>query len=220
MSDRKFSWESDEYRAARADLHRAESDLLDQIEAVARQRRALPPVGSVPSDYRYQDGSSDVSLADLFEDRGKPLILVHYMFADDAENPCPMCTLWADGYDALVPHLTQMASVALVAKADVGKLKAVADRRGWSNLRVLSSRGSTFNRDFAVEDADGTQQPGVSVFTLTDDGAVEHFYSTEMARERGIDLLTPFWHLLDLLPKGRQDFMPRLDYGAAEPATA
>lgn len=215
MSDKTFAWESDGYRAVRADLHQAESDLLDQIEAVARQRRALPPVGHVPADYRFREGSAEVALADLFVDRAKPLILVHFMFAADAENPCPMCTLWADGYDTLMPHLTQMANVALVAKADAEKLKAFADRRGWSNLRVLSSHDSTFNRDFGVEDADGTQSPGVSVFTLTDDNAVEHFYSSEMSRLRGIDLLTPFWHLLDLLPEGRQDFMPRLDYGAA-----
>ncbi len=215
MSDKTFAWESDDYRAARADLHQAESDLLDQIEAVARQRRALPPVGCVPAGYRFREGASDVVLTDLFTDRTKPLILIHYMFGANAAAPCPMCTLWVDGYNALMPHLSQMANVALVAKADAEKLKDFADRRGWSNLRVLSSRDTTFNRDFGAEDEDGTQRPGVSVFTLTDDNTVEHFYSSEMSRERGIDLLTPFWHLLDLLPEGRQDFMPRLDYGAA-----
>lgn len=220
MSEKTFAWETGDYRAARADLHQAESDLLDQIEVVARQRRALPPVGRISTGYRFRERASDVSLTDLFADRTKPLILIHYMFGADAEAPCPMCTLWVDGYNALMPHLTQMANVALVAKADAGKLQAFADRRGWSNLRVLSSRDTTFNRDFGAEDEDGTQRPGVSVFTLTEDNAVEHFYSSEMSRERGIDLLTPFWHLLDLLPEGRQDFMPRLDYGAARRRSA
>ncbi|MFI7499222.1 hypothetical protein ACIBVL_12045 [Streptomyces sp. NPDC049687] len=31
-------------------------------------------------------------------------------------------------------------------------------------------------------------------------------------RERGIDLLTPVWHLLDLTPHGRADWYPALDY--------
>jgi predicted dithiol-disulfide oxidoreductase (DUF899 family) len=108
-----------------------------------------------------------------------------------------------------------MANVVLVAKADAGRLQAFADGRGWSNLRVLSSHDTTFSRDFGAEDEDGIQRPGVSVFALTDENAVEHFYSSEMSRERGIDLLTPFWHLLDLLPDGREDFMPRLEYGSA-----
>lgn len=216
MNEKTFAWETGDYRAARADLHQAESDLLDQIEAVAQQRRALSPVGRIPTGYRFREGASDVALADLFADRAKPLILIHYMFGADAAAPCPMCTLWVDGYNALMPHLAQMANVALVAKVDAVKLQAFAGQRGWSNLRVLSSRDTTFNRDFGVEDKDSTQRPGVSVFTLTDDNAVEHFYSSEMSRERGIDLLTPFWHLLDLLPDGRKDFMPRLDYGAPQ----
>ena len=141
MSDKTFAWESDGYRAARAGLHQAESDLLDQIEAVARQRRALPPVGRLPVDYVFQEraasagGDVDVPMRSLFDDRSKPLILVHYMFGADAENPCPMCTLWVDGYNALMPHLTQMANVALVAKAGAGKLQEFADRRGWRDRR-------------------------------------------------------------------------------------
>ena len=116
MSDKSFAWETGGYRAARADLHQAESDLLDQIEAVARQRRALPPVGRVPTDYLFREGSSEVSLSDLFADRAKPLILIHYMFAAGAENPCPMCTLWVDGYNAVMPHLSLMANVVLVPR--------------------------------------------------------------------------------------------------------
>jgi predicted dithiol-disulfide oxidoreductase (DUF899 family) len=31
--------------------------------------------------------------------------------------------------------------------------------------------------------------------------------------QRGIDLLTPAWHVLDLTPHGRADWYARLDYG-------
>ena len=53
--------------------------------------------------------------------------------------------------------------------------------------------------------------------TRADDGTVRHVYSrgAEMAddrRERGIDLLSPVWHLLDLTPQGRGAWYPRLVY--------
>jgi predicted dithiol-disulfide oxidoreductase (DUF899 family) len=56
------------------------------------------------------------------------------------------------------------------------------------------------------------------VFTHADDGTVRHVYSkgAQMAddrRERGIDLLTPVWNLLDLTPNGRPlDWYPSLHY--------
>ena len=55
------------------------------------------------------------------------------------------------------------------------------------------------------------------MFTLGPDGTVRHVVSkgAQMAddrRERGIDLFTPVWHLLDLTPGGRPDWYPTLDY--------
>ena len=56
-----------------------------------------------------------------------------------------------------------------------------------------------------------------SVFARGDDGTVRRIYSTgaQMAddrRERGIDLLSPVWHLLELTPNGRADWYPSLSY--------
>jgi predicted dithiol-disulfide oxidoreductase (DUF899 family) len=34
--------------------------------------------------------------------------------------------------------------------------------------------------------------------------------------ERGIDLLNPVWHVLDLTPQGRGDWYAELDYGATD----
>ncbi len=57
----------------------------------------------------------------------------------------------------------------------------------------------------------------VSVFTRDDNGSVAHFYTGTALlgpdRYRGIDLFTPVWHLFDLLPDGRGDWMPKLNYG-------
>jgi predicted dithiol-disulfide oxidoreductase (DUF899 family) len=55
------------------------------------------------------------------------------------------------------------------------------------------------------------------VFTRDADGTPRHSYSAHPAlahdvNQRGIDLLNPFWHLLDLTPVGRGDWYAGLDY--------
>jgi predicted dithiol-disulfide oxidoreductase (DUF899 family) len=37
--------------------------------------------------------------------------------------------------------------------------------------------------------------------------------SISLGGGRGIDLLAPVWHVLDLTPQGRGDWYARLDYG-------
>jgi hypothetical protein len=65
-----------------------------------------------------------------------------------------------------------------------------------ANLRLLSARDSTFKYDFRSEDASGTQDPALSVFTRDASGTLRHFYTThpwlhDDMNERGIDLLQP-----------------------------
>jgi predicted dithiol-disulfide oxidoreductase (DUF899 family) len=118
---------------------------------------------------------------------------------------------------AAAPHLTQNADFAVVAAAEPADLSAHAAVRGWSNLRLLSAGDTTFKYDLGSEEADGTQTEWVSVFTRGSDGTVRHIYSrgAQLAgdrRERGIDLLSPVWHLLDLTPRGRGGWYPSLNY--------
>ena len=86
-------------------------------------------------------------------------------------------------------------------------------------LRILSAGNSTFKYDFGSEDREGRRDSTVSVFTRDADGALRHFYTAHpwMApdiRERGIDLLAPIWHFMDLTPQGRGNWYASLDYGA------
>ena len=53
----RFPGESEEYRRERNRLLQAEAGLRRAIEQVAAQRRALPPGGVVPDDYRFDDVS-------------------------------------------------------------------------------------------------------------------------------------------------------------------
>jgi predicted dithiol-disulfide oxidoreductase (DUF899 family) len=210
--------ESDEYRRRREELRVAELDLIDHIERVAALRRKLP-ADTVVTDYELVDvtSGSGVRLSQLFTAPDRTLILYHFMYGKAQTEPCPLCTMWIDGYNAAAPHVTQNVDFAVVAAAAPAAINAHAASRGWTKLRLLSAGDSTFKYDLGSEEPDGTQTEWISVFTRGDDGSVRHVYSkgAQMAdnrRERGIDLLTPVWHLLDLTPEGRPDWYPSLDY--------
>jgi predicted dithiol-disulfide oxidoreductase (DUF899 family) len=217
--------ESKEYRAAREKLLQAEMALRDQREQVAALRRSLPP-GPPVQDYVFREGPPDPSrndpaaffdtpLSRLFAPGKDSLVVYHFMFGPDWELGCPMCTMWIDGYDAVAPHVTQRANFALSARAELGKVRAYARSRGWNHLRLLSSAGNSFTADFGME-KNGDQLPGVSVFHREPDGAIRHCYTggaiTGEGQYRGLDLLSPVWHLFDLLPEGRGDWMPKHRY--------
>ena len=235
--------ESEEYRQRREELLAAELALKGQAERVAALRRELP-LGKQMPEYIFQEGPRDLShddptevaevrLADLFADGHDTLIVDHLMFGAgdhnaffglDADAPCPMCSMWADGYNAVAPHIEQHASFVLVARAEIGRLRRWARRRDWGRIRLLSAHHNTFIRDLNMETEDGSQLPGVSVFTRAADGAVYHRYSIgadlSNGHGRGIDLLSPVWNLLDLTPAGRGDWYPGHEYMAQPAATA
>jgi predicted dithiol-disulfide oxidoreductase (DUF899 family) len=210
--------ESDEYRRRREELRVAEVELVDHVERVAALRRDLP-TDTMVEDYELIDVSNGarVRLSELFSARDRSLIVYHFMFGKAQTEPCPLCTMWIDGYDAVAPHLLQNADLVIVAAADPEALRAHAASRGWRNLRLLSAGDSTFKFDLGSEEPDGTQTEWISVFTRDGDGNVRHVFSkgaqlADDRRERGIDLLSPVWHLLDLTPGGRGEWYPSLRY--------
>ena len=108
--------ESSEYKKLREELRDAEIALIDQRERVAALRRQLP-LGTVVPDHRFvevtpEGDTTPVHLGALLGDGSRTLVLVHFMFGKAQREPCPMCTLWADGYDGIVPHLRQRVEFA------------------------------------------------------------------------------------------------------------
>lgn len=231
----RLATESDDYAAARQALRQAEVELMEHGERVAAQRRSLPP-GPAVEDYVFEEGPRDlgagdgpvrqVRLSELFSGPDRSLIVYHLMYGKADTSPCPMCTMWTDGFNGAVDHVTQNADFVIVAAADVAALRARARDRGWDRLRLLSAGTSTFKYDLGSEDENGNQDSTVSVFSRGADGTVRHFYTghpwfSEEIRERGIDLLTPTWSLLDLTPQGRGDWYASLTYPTSgSPATS
>ncbi|GGU03712.1 DUF899 family protein [Actinomadura citrea] len=207
---------SQEYIDARIELAKAERLLRDRVEEVAAARRRMPG-GAVLGDYTLTEGPADlekdeptgsVSLRDLFGDH-ETLVVYHLMYHPDDQAACPMCSMWVDGFNGVAAHLAQHTAFAVVGKAPLPMLRAWARRRGWDEVRILSSHGTAFNADMHAERPDGAQRPMISVLAR-EDGRVRHFYTLPAdfldGAQRGIDLLSPVWNVLDLLPGGRGDW--------------
>jgi predicted dithiol-disulfide oxidoreductase (DUF899 family) len=221
---------SEEYLSKREELRSLEIESMKLRERVAEARRQLPQ-GPAIKDYLFLEGPPDlkgddspthtVHLSHLFTGPDRSLVIYHFMYGKRQTTACPMCTLWIDGYNGVAHHIAQNVDFAIVAAADPPDLRAYARKRGWHNLRLLSTgEGSTFKYDLGSEDREGHQDSAISVFTRDADGTLRHFYTTHprMApniKERGIDLLTPVYNILDLTPQGRGNWYAELEYAPA-----
>jgi predicted dithiol-disulfide oxidoreductase (DUF899 family) len=204
-----------------------EAELRRVTEAVSVARRELPAGGVVAEDYVFQesgpDGNpTDVRLSELFAPGKDSLAIYNFMFprAPDEDLPCPSCTQFLDSFDGVVAHAARRMNVAVVAKASLPRILAHAKRRGWRRLRLLSSAGNTYNRDYLGEEPNGQQQPMMNVFRREGD-VVRHFWGSELLYAptdpgqdpRHGDTIDPLWNLFDYTPEGRgTDWYPALDY--------
>ena len=239
----RFPGESAEYRAARDRLLAQEIDLRRAMEAVAAARRSLPPGGIVPEDYVFQgrgaDGAPrDIRLSELFAPGRDSLVTYSFMFPRDPgddrpgpgtgstaqlplnEGPCPSCVAFLDQLDGAAEHVAQHLNLVIVAKAPLPRLLAFAEERGWRRLRLVSSAGNTFNRDYAGETPEGAQRPMLNVFHREAE-LIRHFWASELfyaptdpgQDPRHAGTLEPLWNLFDLTPDGRpQDWDEQLAY--------
>jgi predicted dithiol-disulfide oxidoreductase (DUF899 family) len=219
--------ESPEYLAKREELRIAEIELMRQRERVAELRRHLPQ-GAPIQDYQFEEGPRDlnagdapvrtVRLSELFTKPDRSLVIYHFMFGKKQTKACPMCTAWLDGANGVAHHLAQNLDFAVAAATDLPTLRAFARERGWGRLRLLSAGTNTFKYDLGSENREGAQDSTVSVFTRDGNGVVRHFYTGHPRMgpdilERGIDLLAPWWHFMDLTPQGRGNWYTSLSYG-------
>jgi predicted dithiol-disulfide oxidoreductase (DUF899 family) len=206
----------DEWLAARKSLLTKEKEFTRARDRLSQERRELPWV-KVDKQYVFDGPAGKETLSDLFAGSGQ-LLVYHFMFGPDWNEGCPSCSFWADNYNGIVVHLKHR-DVALVAisRAPLEKLEAYKRRLGWT-FKWVSSLGNDFNRDYHVSFTPEEQKtaiynyspsgfgsseaPGISVFAKDEAGTVFHTYS---CYARGLDMLNGAYHLLDLVPKGRDE---------------
>jgi predicted dithiol-disulfide oxidoreductase (DUF899 family) len=227
IADLTFPGESAEYREARNRLLEKEIELRRAIEAVAVERRALPPGGLVP-EYLFTSmdehgEETQVRLADLFASDQDTLVIYNMMFGPEQEEGCPGCTSVLDGFNGIARHFTQRFSFAVVAASPLPRILAFAKERGWDGdgIRFFSSEGTTYDDDYYGMAPDETRRaPMVNVFQR-EDGVVRHFWGNELhyakadpgQHYRNNDLIVPIWGLMDMTPGGRDpQWMPAVEY--------
>jgi len=233
MEHLHFPNESAEYRCVRNALLEEEMALRRQVERVAAQRRALPPGGVVPEDYRFEGADGPVTLSQLFD--GKETLAVYsFMFGPEREGPCSGCTHFLDGLDGSAPHILQRMAFVVVAKSPIQRLLDWARERGWEHLTLLSTASNSYDRDYFGDstalpaamrkqqdftDGEEWDMPILNVFRR-DGKTVRHFWGSELLyvppepgqEYRHNDLLDPMWNMFDVTPEGRGDFDPKLEY--------
>ena len=209
---------------ARLELLREEKKLLRLQDQLAARRRQLPWV-KIEKNYTFAGPSGRVSLADLFAGRSQ-LVIQHFMLGPGWEEGCKSCSFMLDHFNAAAVHLpARDVAFAVVSHAPLAEIQPFKQRMGW-DVNWVSAHGTDFNRDYHVSFTDAEmasgavdynygrrpfpqqEAPGVSVFTRAADGTIYHTYSTY---GRGVEFIMGTYHILDLVPKGRDE--AGMEYG-------
>jgi predicted dithiol-disulfide oxidoreductase (DUF899 family) len=220
----RFPNESDQYRTVRNELLEMEKELRAQVDAVAAKRRELPRGGKLDKAYEFENANGEgqvrkVGFGELFGDHST-LILYSMMFGRDWDAPCPSCTSIVDALDASYIPTSDQAAMAVVGAASATQLSELAASRNW-RVPVYSDAGSGYLLEYFPyrETEDASLVSMMNVFTRDQEG-IFHFWGSELVahpKENGhpnhVDIVWPFWNLLDMTPKGRGDVcIPRQNY--------
>jgi predicted dithiol-disulfide oxidoreductase (DUF899 family) len=185
-------------RALKKKIRKAERSLNEDNRKLGSLKRKLP---SEPlKDYELAGPSGPVKLSSLFGEK-RDLIVVHNMGAS-----CPYCTLWADGFNGLLPHLEDRAAFVVVSPDSPKNQAAFAKKRGWT-FRMLSGRHGDFTDDMGFLSKEGPL-PGVSTFRKS--GRSIHRIAS--APFGPFDSFCPAWPLFNLLSAGVGAWQPKFRY--------
>jgi len=172
--------------------------LRDKMRAV--QRRIEP---EVVEDYTFATARGPKRLSQLFGEK-RDLFVIHNM-----GSSCPYCTLWADGYNGLYPHLHTRASFVVSSPDPPAVQQRFARSRRW-RFPMVSHQGTTFAADMGYRSRSGEWRPGISAFRRQGDRILR---LSDVGSRPGDDFCMA-WHLFDLLPEGPAGWQPQLRYGS------
>ncbi len=177
-----------------------------RIAALRRgMRRVQQQIAPEPAnDYTFTSTKGPIRLSQLFGGK-RDLIVIHNMGSD-----CPHCTLWADGYNGLYPHLASRAAFVVTNPESPAVQRRFARSRGW-RFPMVSHQGTTFAADMGYRSREGHWRPGVSAFRRTRDGIVR---LSDTGFSPGDDFCAA-WHFFDLFPDGAAGWRARLHYTRA-----
>src|SRR5690348_3291516 len=136
----------EEWKEARDELAKLESEHAERNEEIKRRRLALPWV-PVEKKYEFDTELGKKTLAELFDGRSQ-LLAYNIMFGPDYTiGACPGRTSLADGLDGSLVHLSHRHVTPICfSRAPIERLTAYKRRMGWPVPYV-----STYHKDFALD---------------------------------------------------------------------
>ena len=151
-------------------------------------------------NYTFATLNGAATLLDLFGEHDR-LLAIHNM-----GQGCRYCTLWADGFNGLLPHLESTLSVVLLSKDSPQTQRKFANSRGW-RFRMASHGGG----DYIVEQGvygEAENYPGAVVYER--DGET---ISRKNACVFGPgDLYCGLWPFLAMAGIGVAEWVPQYSY--------
>ena len=178
-----------------AAVERRIGELTAELNALRRQNPPTP----VP-DYAFQTLDGETSLSQLFGERER-LLVVHNM-----GQGCRYCTLWADGFNGLLPHLESVLSVVLVSKDAPAVQRRFAHSRGW-RFRMASHGGGAYIQEQGVF-GEAENYPGAVVY--------ERQGATMLRKNACVfgpgDLYCAVWPFLGMAGLDGDDWTPQYNY--------
>jgi predicted dithiol-disulfide oxidoreductase (DUF899 family) len=231
MTDHKTGTR-EEWLAARDQLLVREKEHTRFGDELAQQRRELPWV-PVDTDYSFDTGDGQKTLAELFDGRSQ-LLIYHFMFGPSYTAGCPTCSSSADAVNAVLPHLhARDVTMLYVSRAPIERLLAYRERMGWG-FPWVSCATSDFNFDMGFSytdeqvsefagpmleagappildanasasgtDVAGYLTEGPGFSVYAKDDGV--VYHTYSTQARGLEFLMGYYPILDRAPKGRDE---------------
>ena len=156
-------------------------------------------------DYLFL-GSDEQAIkrSELFGEQ-EELIVVFYM-----GYQCKYCTLWADGYNDLHEHLNNRAAFAVVSHERTLFQQELCKERNWK-FPMYSRMENTFAEDlgFTKKEEKNRPLPGIATFLKKEDKIYLH-HQTYFGPG---DNFCIQWDILNILPKGLNNWKPDYYYG-------
>jgi predicted dithiol-disulfide oxidoreductase (DUF899 family) len=183
---------------ADAQIRQLEREIHERAARLNTLRRARPP--TPVKDYSFATLDGPVTLRQLFGEH-TTLLAIHNM-----GQGCRYCTLWADGFNGLVPHLESRLALVLLSRDPPAVQRAFANARGW-RFRMASHAGGDYIREQTLSPGQ-PNAPGLACYTR--DG--ERLFRTSTADLGPGDHFCALWPLLALAGIDENDFTPQFSY--------
>ena len=184
------------------DPAKVEERINGLIGHLAELRAKAKPVEV--KDYAFHTVGGETSLSKLFGDR-KKLLVIHNM-----GSGCSYCTLWADGFNGILPHLKDAMAVVMVSSDTPEHQAAFAKGRNWG-FTMASHKGLPYTKE-QTGLGEWTDMPGASVYEKVGEEIV---LRNKCFFDPG-DIYCPMWPLLGLAGIENKDWQPKFTYEAGK----